>query len=40
MPRYYFIIHCPDHGRSAHWVKSKNPHHAAVTRLLEEDWNG
>jgi bifunctional non-homologous end joining protein LigD len=27
-------------GRSAHWVKSKNPNHAAVTRLLEEDWNG
>jgi ATP-dependent DNA ligase len=27
-------------GKSAHWVKSKNPNHAAVTRLLEEDWNG
>jgi bifunctional non-homologous end joining protein LigD len=27
-------------GRSSHWLKSKNPNHAAVTRLLEEDWNG
>jgi bifunctional non-homologous end joining protein LigD len=26
-------------GRSSHWLKSKNPNHAAVTRLLKEDWN-
>jgi bifunctional non-homologous end joining protein LigD len=27
-------------GRSDKWRKTKNPNHAAVTRLLEEDWNG
>jgi bifunctional non-homologous end joining protein LigD len=27
-------------GRSQYWVKSKNPNHAAVTRLTEEDWQG
>ena len=27
-------------GRSSHWLKTKNPNHPAVTRLLEEDWNG
>ena len=27
-------------GRSNHWLKAKNPNHAAVLRLLEEDWNG
>jgi bifunctional non-homologous end joining protein LigD len=27
-------------GRSSHWLKTKNPNHAAVLRLLEEDWNG
>jgi bifunctional non-homologous end joining protein LigD len=27
-------------GRSRHWLKTKNPNHPAVLRLLEEDWNG
>ena len=27
-------------GRSAHWLKIKNPAAAAVRRLEEEDWNG
>jgi hypothetical protein len=27
-------------GRSDKWRKTKNPNHDAVTRLLEEDWNG
>jgi bifunctional non-homologous end joining protein LigD len=27
-------------GRSSHWLKTKNPNHPAVLRLLEEDWNG
>jgi ATP-dependent DNA ligase len=27
-------------GRSAHWVKSKNPNAPAVKREAEEDWNG
>ena len=26
------------HGRSAHWVKVKNPKAPAVTREAEEDW--
>jgi bifunctional non-homologous end joining protein LigD len=25
-------------GRSPHWIKSKNPACAAVTREAEEDW--
>jgi len=27
-------------GRSAHWVKVKNPRAPAVTREAEEDWGG
>jgi hypothetical protein len=27
-------------GRSAHWLKIKNPDAPAVRRLEEEDWNG
>jgi bifunctional non-homologous end joining protein LigD len=27
-------------GRSAHWVKVKNPKAPAVTREAEEDWGG
>jgi bifunctional non-homologous end joining protein LigD len=27
-------------GRSAHWLKTKNPEAPAVRRLEEEDWNG
>jgi bifunctional non-homologous end joining protein LigD len=27
-------------GRSAHWLKIKNPEAPAVRRLEEEDWNG
>ena len=27
-------------GRSAHWLKIKNPAAPAVRRLEEEDWNG
>ena len=25
-------------GRSPHWLKMKNPAHAAVNREAEEDW--
>jgi bifunctional non-homologous end joining protein LigD len=31
---------CYEAGRSDKWRKIKNPNHDAVTRLLEEDWNG
>jgi hypothetical protein len=35
------MTNSPDHaGRSAHWLKVKDPAAPAVRRLEEEDWNG